>query len=71
MLATVQELALLREINRRYTYGTAPVTRTHRSPAPLAAEQPDAILHVSESPGHNIGHDRSDELTSVIVPCAG
>jgi hypothetical protein len=41
------------------------------TPAPPAAEQTDAILHVSESSGHNVGHDRSDEFTSVIVPCAG
>lgn len=77
MLATVQELALpepgplpLREINastptaRRRSH-----ERTDR-PLPLAAEQPAAILRVSESSGHNVGHDHSDELTSAIVPCA-
>jgi len=33
----------------------------------LARELPDAILHISESSDHDIGHDRSDEIASVIA----
>jgi pimeloyl-ACP methyl ester carboxylesterase len=35
----------------------------------LARELPDATLHISESSDHDIGHDRSDEITSVIASC--
>ena len=35
----------------------------------LARELPDATLHVSDSSDHDIGHDRSDEITSVIASC--
>lgn len=34
-----------------------------------ARELPDATLHVSDSSDHDIGHDRSDEITSVIASC--
>lgn len=33
----------------------------------LARELPDATLHVGESSGHDIGHDRSDEIMSVLA----
>jgi pimeloyl-ACP methyl ester carboxylesterase len=33
----------------------------------LEHELPDATLHVSDSSGHDIGHDRSDEITSVLA----
>jgi pimeloyl-ACP methyl ester carboxylesterase len=33
----------------------------------LASELPDATLHVSDSSDHDIGRDRSDEITSVIA----
>jgi pimeloyl-ACP methyl ester carboxylesterase len=36
----------------------------------LARELADATLHVSDSSDHNIGHDRSDEITTVIASCA-
>jgi pimeloyl-ACP methyl ester carboxylesterase len=35
----------------------------------LADELPDATLHVSESSDHDIGHDRSGEIMSVIASC--
>jgi len=35
----------------------------------LARELPDATLHVSGSSDHDIGHDRSEEITSVIASC--
>jgi pimeloyl-ACP methyl ester carboxylesterase len=35
----------------------------------LARELPDATLHVSDSSYHDVGHDRSDEITSVIASC--
>jgi pimeloyl-ACP methyl ester carboxylesterase len=35
----------------------------------LARELPDATLHVSDSSEHDIGHDRSDEIMSVIASC--
>ena len=36
----------------------------------LARELPDATLHVSESSEHDVGHDRSDEIMSVIASCS-
>ena len=33
----------------------------------LTRELPDATLHVSESSGHDVGHDRSDEIMAVIA----
>ena len=36
----------------------------------LARELPDATLHVSDSSDHDVGHDRSDEIMSVIASCA-
>jgi pimeloyl-ACP methyl ester carboxylesterase len=36
----------------------------------LAHELPDAILHASDSSDHDIGHDRADEITSVIASYA-
>jgi len=35
----------------------------------LARELPDATLHVSDSSDHDIGHDRGDEIMSVIACC--
>jgi pimeloyl-ACP methyl ester carboxylesterase len=35
----------------------------------LARELPHATLHISDSSDHDIGHDRSDEITSVIASC--
>jgi pimeloyl-ACP methyl ester carboxylesterase len=35
----------------------------------LAHELPDATLHVSESADHDIGHDLSDQIASVIASC--
>ncbi len=35
----------------------------------IARELPDATLHVSDSSDHDVGHDRSDEITSVIASC--
>ena len=34
-----------------------------------ARELPDATLHVSDSSAHDIGHDRSGEITTVIASC--
>jgi pimeloyl-ACP methyl ester carboxylesterase len=36
----------------------------------LARELPDATLHVIESSGHDVGHDRGEEIMSVIASCA-
>jgi pimeloyl-ACP methyl ester carboxylesterase len=33
----------------------------------LARELPDATLHVSDSPGHDVGLDRSGEVMSVLA----
>ena len=33
----------------------------------LARELPDATLHIGDSSGHDIGHDRSDEIMSVLA----
>jgi pimeloyl-ACP methyl ester carboxylesterase len=41
----------------------APIANSRR----LAHELPDATLHISESSDHDIGHDRSDEIASVIA----
>ena len=35
----------------------------------LARELPDATLHVSDSSEHYVGHDRSEEIMSVIASC--
>jgi pimeloyl-ACP methyl ester carboxylesterase len=35
----------------------------------FARELPHATLHVSDSSAHDIGHDRSDEIMSVIASC--
>jgi pimeloyl-ACP methyl ester carboxylesterase len=75
--ATVQELAITRrpwpfplsevktpvhlwhgELDRN-----APIAFARR----LAAELPDATLHVSDSSGHDVGVDRSDEIVSVLA----
>lgn len=78
--ATVQELALtkrpwpfpLSEVTApvHLWHGTldrnAPVAFARR----LARELPDATLHISDSSGHDVGHDRSDEITSVLASCA-
>lgn len=44
----------------------SPIANSRR----LANELPDSTLHVSDSSDHDIGHDRSDEITSVIATCA-
>jgi pimeloyl-ACP methyl ester carboxylesterase len=78
--AAAQEAALtkrpwpfpLREI-------TAPVHLWHGerdTNAPIAiarryaSELPHATLHISQTSGHDIGHDRSEEITTVIASCA-
>jgi len=33
----------------------------------LARELPDATLHISDSSDHDVGHDRSDEIMTVIA----
>jgi pimeloyl-ACP methyl ester carboxylesterase len=33
----------------------------------LARELPDATLHIGDSSGHGIGHDRSGEIMSVLA----
>jgi hypothetical protein len=49
------------------------LTVTRRSPSRaafarrLTRELPDATLHVGDSSGHDIGHDRSDEIMSVLA----
>jgi pimeloyl-ACP methyl ester carboxylesterase len=75
--ATVQELALLR---RPWAYplsevktpvhlwhGTldrnAPIAQARH----LARELPDATLHIGDSSGHDIGHDRGGEIMSVLA----
>jgi pimeloyl-ACP methyl ester carboxylesterase len=44
----------------------APVAFARR----LAGELPDATLHIIESSGHDVGHDRRDEIVSVLASCA-
>lgn len=77
--ATVQELALTRppwpfplsEVKTpvHLWHGArdtnSPITNSRH----LALELPDATLHVNDSSDHDIGHDRSDEITSVIASC--
>ncbi|HEX3491954.1 MAG TPA: alpha/beta hydrolase [Streptosporangiaceae bacterium] len=77
--ATVQELALIQppwpfplsgvKMPVHLWHGTrdtnAPIAHSRH----LARELPDATLHISESSDHNIGHDRSEEITSVIASC--
>lgn len=78
--ATVQELTL----NKRpwpfpLSEVTTPVHLWHgaldRNAPPafarrLASELPDATLHISESSGHDVGHDRRDEIVSVLASYA-
>jgi pimeloyl-ACP methyl ester carboxylesterase len=45
---------------------SAPIATARR----LARELPDATMHVSDSSGHDVGHDRSDEIMSVLATCA-
>lgn len=76
---TVQELAL----TRRWTFPLSeiktPVHLWHGAldrNAPigiarrLARELPDATLHVSDSSGHDVGRDRSEEIMSVLASYA-
>ena len=78
--ATVQELALTK---RPWPFPlsevTTPVHLWHgaldrNAPAAfarrLAGELPDATLHISESSGHDVGHDRRDEIVSVLASYA-
>jgi pimeloyl-ACP methyl ester carboxylesterase len=75
--ATVQELAL---INRPWPFSLSEVkTQIHlwhgaldrNAPIAiarrLARELPDSTLHVSDSSGHDVGLDRSDEIMSVLA----
>ena len=75
--ATVQELVLLKrpwafplsEVKTpvHLWHGAldrnAPIAHARR----LARELPDATLHVGDSSGHDIGHDRSGEIMSVLA----
>ena len=36
----------------------------------FAGELPDATLHISESSGHDVGHDRRDEIVSMLASYA-
>ena len=36
----------------------------------LASDLPNATLHVSDSSDHDIGHQCSDEITTVLASCA-
>jgi len=78
--ATVQELALTK---RPWPFPlsavTTPVHLWHgaldrMAPAAfarrLAGELPDATLHISETSGHDVGHDRRDEIMSVLASYA-
>jgi len=78
--ATVQELALLKrpwafplgEVKTpvHLWHGTldrnAPIAHAHR----LARALPDATLHISDTSGHDVGHDRSDEIMAVLASYA-
>jgi pimeloyl-ACP methyl ester carboxylesterase len=77
--ATVQEIALIKrpwpfplsEVTTpvHLWHGardrTAPIAYAHG----LARELPDATLHVSDTSGHDVGLDRSNEIMSVLVSC--
>lgn len=75
--ATVQELALLRppwpfplsEITTpvHLWHGTLDTNVPIGIARRLAHELPDATLHVGESADHDIGHDRTDEITAVLA----
>ncbi len=75
--AAVQEVALLRSPwPFPLSEVTTPVHLWHgaldtnvpiASARRLARELPDATLHVSDSSDHDIGHHRSDEITSVLA----
>jgi pimeloyl-ACP methyl ester carboxylesterase len=77
--ATVQELALisppwpfpLSEVKTpvHLWHGALDTNAPIANSRHLARELPDATLHVSDSSDHDIGHDRSDEITSVIASC--
>jgi pimeloyl-ACP methyl ester carboxylesterase len=78
--ATVQEVALgKRPWPFPLSEVTTPVHLWHgaldrNAPAAfarrLAGELPDATLHISESSGHDVGHDRRDEIVSVLASYA-
>lgn len=75
--ATVQELALIRppwpfplgEVRTpvHLWHGALDTNAPIANSRHLASELPDATLHISDSSDHDIGHDRSDEITSVIA----
>lgn len=75
--ATVQELALIRppwpfplsEVKTpvHLWHGARDTNAPIANSRYLVRALPDATLHVSDSSDHNIGHDRSDEITSVIA----
>jgi pimeloyl-ACP methyl ester carboxylesterase len=77
--ATMQELALIRppwpvpltEITTpvHLWHGTRDTNAPIANSRYLAGELPNATLHISDSSDHDIGHDRSDEVTSVIASC--
>jgi pimeloyl-ACP methyl ester carboxylesterase len=77
--ATVQEMALTR---RPWPFPLSEVStpvhlwhgaRDRSAPISfarhLAAELPDATLHVSDSSGHDVGYDRAGEIASVLASC--
>jgi pimeloyl-ACP methyl ester carboxylesterase len=73
--ATVQELALIKRWTFPLSEVSTPVHLWHGAldrHAPivaarrLARDLPDATLHVSDSSGHDVGHDRSGEIMSVL-----
>lgn len=75
--ATMQEMALIRppwpfplsEIRTpvHLWHGALDTNAPIANSRHLASELPDATLHISDSSDHDIGHDRSDEITSVIA----
>ena len=75
--AAVQELALIRppwpfplsEVTTpvHLWHGALDTNVPIASARRLARELPDATLHVSDSSDHDIGHHRSDEITSVLA----
>jgi pimeloyl-ACP methyl ester carboxylesterase len=77
--ATVQELALIRatwpfplsEITTpvHLWHGARDTNTPIASSRYLARDLPDATMHVGDSSDHDVGHERSDEITSVIASC--
>jgi pimeloyl-ACP methyl ester carboxylesterase len=78
--AAVQETALLRSpwpfplsevtVPVHLWHGALDTNVPIASSRRLARELPDATLHVSDSSDHDVGHDRGDEITSVLASYA-